>query len=461
VQTDYKARIYRTVTGRSGQADYHFVAEISVPAGVGTFTFADDGTVYKTRDVALKNILPSSGWNLPPKNMDNLWLHPNGFFVGSKDNTLYFSEAFQPHAWPSAYQLALDSKIVAISGYSTTIVVLTEGNSYTVSGTAPAALTLRRHNESKPCTSRYSVAPLLVGVIYASDTGLFAINEAGAEDITREIITKSEWAFYDFRNIRAAYNDRHYVAFDQPGKGFMFLPDKGCFVNLTRFDPLDTGLLPAFFNDLHTGSAYVLYDNVVFDWNPPSGAPIQYRWRSKIISSPKPVNLGAALIKYSSATVTVDDGGVAPPDPPPGGDRLQDFNDAIFALKPLAPIGYDLVGKLGTHAKWKSTSETLLIPLRGSAIGRSVLFETNAIADSPSLALSATQTFTVGSPVVDVLGFTLYADGVLKFTGAITSDTMFRLPSGYKADQWEFELSGNVNVRSLQVAETGKGLVGV
>ncbi len=40
----------------------------------------------------------------------------------------------------------------------------------------------------------------------------------------------------------------------------------------------------------------------------------------------------------------------------------------------------------------------------------------------------------------------------------VPDQMVFRLPSGYKSDVWQFELSGNVNVLSVAVAETGKEL---
>ena len=59
---------------------------------------------------------------------------------------------------------------------------------------------------------------------------------------------------------------------------------------------------------------------------------------------------------------------------------------------------------------------------------------------------------------LDSLQFQLWADGLLKFTEQVRNSRAFRLPSGYKADNVEFVLSGNVKVNSVVLAETMDGL---
>ena len=50
--------------------------------------------------------------------------------------------------------------------------------------------------------------------------------------------------------------------------------------------------------------------------------------------------------------------------------------------------------------------------------------------------------------------FKLYADGALKHTQTVTSDAVFRLPSGYKAKEFEFELTGSNAVNEVCVYES-------
>ena len=47
------------------------------------------------------------------------------------------------------------------------------------------------------------------------------------------------------------------------------------------------------------------------------------------------------------------------------------------------------------------------------------------------------------------------------FDKQIASESIFRLPTGFKSDLWQIELTGNTTVYSLQIAETPNGLAAV
>jgi hypothetical protein len=50
------------------------------------------------------------------------------------------------------------------------------------------------------------------------------------------------------------------------------------------------------------------------------------------------------------------------------------------------------------------------------------------------------------------------AGGVTRHTQALTGNTDFRLPSGFKSDRWKLALTGTGRFRELRVAETAKEL---
>jgi hypothetical protein len=56
------------------------------------------------------------------------------------------------------------------------------------------------------------------------------------------------------------------------------------------------------------------------------------------------------------------------------------------------------------------------------------------------------------------LTLTVYAQGKQVAAVTVKNSLAVRLPSGFKADRWEFQLDGNVPVRHLKVAETSKEL---
>jgi hypothetical protein len=68
----------------------------------------------------------------------------------------------------------------------------------------------------------------------------------------------------------------------------------------------------------------------------------------------------------------------------------------------------------------------------------------------------------LGSPPVGPHLFKLYADGRLKYTRPIRkSGEQFRLPSGYKADFVQFELSGQLMIFNMQIATSAHELRGI
>jgi hypothetical protein len=54
--------------------------------------------------------------------------------------------------------------------------------------------------------------------------------------------------------------------------------------------------------------------------------------------------------------------------------------------------------------------------------------------------------------------FRIWADKSLIFQGTVSSDEIFRLPTGYRSDTFEFAVSGSARVRAVHVGETPFGL---
>ena len=86
-------RIYRTVSGTAGTA-LTYVGEGVVSAGL---TYSDSAT---DSAVASQGVLPTSTFDVPPATLVGVKCHPSGFLVGFSKNIVYFSEPYQPHAWP-------------------------------------------------------------------------------------------------------------------------------------------------------------------------------------------------------------------------------------------------------------------------------------------------------------------------------------------------------------------------
>ena len=54
--------------------------------------------------------------------------------------------------------------------------------------------------------------------------------------------------------------------------------------------------------------------------------------------------------------------------------------------------------------------------------------------------------------------FKLFVDKQLIFQGTVSSDDVFRLPSGYRSDTFEIGVSGSARIRAIHIGETPYGL---
>lgn len=60
--------------------------------------------------------------------------------------------------------------------------------------------------------------------------------------------------------------------------------------------------------------------------------------------------------------------------------------------------------------------------------------------------------------VTEPLEFKLFADKTLVTTVDLSSSDVFRLPTGYKTDTYEIEITGTVRVRAVHMGETPTSL---
>jgi len=210
----------------------------------------------------------------PIQSMDGLISMANGIAAGFTGNTICFSEAYLPHAWPVEYQQTTQDEIVAIVAVGNGAVVSTKGKPYLFSGVSPDAISGQQIELAQACTSARSMVDMGEYAIYASPDGLVAIGASTAKVITAGLFNKKEWAAYSPYNISAAYYEEKYIAFYSAYKGFIFDPRNGDFIEL---DFTATAL----YNDLKSDSLYMVKDGglKVFDY---IQTPLSYTW-SKVI----------------------------------------------------------------------------------------------------------------------------------------------------------------------------------
>lgn len=201
-------RIYRAATGNTG-TQFLFVAEIAL----ATATYDDTLT-----DAQLGEVLESTGWDLPPDDLEGILALPNGIMVGFRRNQLCLSAQNRPHAWPPLYRLNTDTDIVGIANVDTTVVIGTKSFIYVATGNDPAAYSMSKFEVPYAAVSKHSFAYLTgVGVVFAGTDGLMAVTGVGqARNLTDGVFTLRQWKALDPTTIRAVQHNDIYWLFARP-----------------------------------------------------------------------------------------------------------------------------------------------------------------------------------------------------------------------------------------------------
>lgn len=398
-------RIYRTLTSSSG-TEYHYVVTI---AG-GTTSYSDTAT---DEAVGLGEVLPSTTWAMPPANMQGIVIMANGIACGFFGNEICFSEPFKPYAWPVAYRQTYDQDIVAIGVTGTTLVGMTQGNPFTITGVEPVTMGggMEKLGVAWPCMSKGGVASFPFGVGYPAPQGLVIIG-VQSDIVTKDLFTQKEWSDLNPETFIAATADNRYFAgYFADDKDQMFVIDK---TETAAFISINQGIT-AIWSDPWTGKLYVAMDRKVYEWEGDSGTKLSYEWKSKQFLTASPLNYGAAKL------------------------------DADFDMTETEQFA-----ALDAHAAIIASNRVMMANgsindgLADPALGEYEIGG-DAMQELPPLS-------------IDGLQFQFWANGQLMLTKQVTTTRAFRLPSGYKADNVEVVISGNVKVTGVVIAETMDGL---
>jgi len=345
-------RLYRTDT----DGIFRFVATIPI----ATDTFND--TVAEAN---LGEEIPTSSFVGPPDDdsaehpdgpMQGLISLPNGFLAGFAGQTVLFSEAFQPHAFPTAFRLTMRSDVVAIAPLTSGVLVLTKEKPAVIQGIDPEAMTMMEIDSTLSCVAKRSVVDMGSFVMYASPDGLVAATDNSLQLATENILTRDQWQDLVPSSIVGLQWEGHYIGFYNDGtesKGFIFDPRGG----KNSYVKLDFHAT-AGFNDLEEDELYLVVGGNVVKFAAHASNKLSYTWKSKSFYLSRPINPAVAKLNCDS-----------------------------YSPNPT---------------------------------------------------------------------FKLFADGNLKHTQTVTDSNTFRLPSGYKANEFEVEISGSVPVNEVCVYESSE-----
>jgi len=279
-----KYRLYVTATG-SNATDFQFCAESTATS------IQDDGTRAE--------VLATKTWVEPDEDMVGIVAMSNGIVAGFKDNTLMFSEPYIPYAFPVEYQLGIPHKIVGLGVAGDNLVVCTEDIPYLVNGATSSSMAITPLSLEQSCVSKRSIVSILAGVIYASPDGLVYIDSAGPQLITNELFTREQWQAYKPETIHAYQHDNLYYVFYDDNAGFIIDPINLHFIDLDFY-------ASAGYNDPVDDALYLVVENEIVRWNHDTTTDLSYTWKSKVFTSPRPVNFSTGQVIADTYPVTID-----------------------------------------------------------------------------------------------------------------------------------------------------------
>ena len=399
-------RIYRAVSGTSTTI-YLKVADVAI----GTASYSDTTTATQ-----LGGALESSSYNPPPTDLQGISSMANGILVGFRENEIYFSEPYVPHAWPAEYSLTVEYPIVGIGCFGESVVVATQGNPFVISGSTPRSMSQAKIPLFEPCVSKRSIVSDDTGVMYASPNGIVKIAQGFAGLATNGLFTRDEWQRKKPTTMLGAILDGAYYLFWED----VTTSIQRCLIldrNEVASALTETSVYTeAVFVDPTSAQLYFSTDNKIHEWEGNANSFLSYEWLSKLFIFPRPLNFSALQVEANFEDVDLANALIAE-------------NAAIVAANlALFTSGADLMGALNAHV------------VNGMYVNGSLMSEPPDNVSSRFIQIS------------------IYCGGILVSTKQITDRKTYRLPSGFKGDRWQFKVTGNVPIKSIKFAETAKEL---
>lgn len=138
----------------------------------------------------------------PVAGMKGACLTSYGYMVGFEGNTLYCSDTYLYHSWPSTYAKPCRHKILRVFPSPQGAYVITDGGSYILMGTDPSNTQLVIVESDEVCTSAYACCDLGGAVAFVSANGLCMLSETGVTLLTSEIFDHLSWGSLSLQQAR-------------------------------------------------------------------------------------------------------------------------------------------------------------------------------------------------------------------------------------------------------------------
>jgi hypothetical protein len=408
------------------------------------------GTYFKIDGMA--EPCPALDYNAPSPTLEGLTAMPNGMMAAFSGKKLFFCEPYKPHAWPEKYSLSLDYEIVALGAMGMTLLVATKGQPYLVSGTRPDTMAAQKLEQNLPCIGVRTMVDLGYAVAYASNEGLVVGRADGSVSLaTANIFSRHDWvALNPETMIGCQYNGRYcafYNSFDTTMKlskgsllidlsGQSFLIRSAITAQAAVYDVVESAL---FYVPVGGGS--------VRQMDAPGALSKYLYWKSKEFVLPYPENYGAFLIDGIINNEVINPDIVANQIA-----AIRDSNKKLMTTRKggrLLSIGGDIHGVMADPGP--------AVPLR-----RPVKVQNETVGGENSCTMNGDYLTplprgTGAGNISTITGATSVSVGILadkKLVATVTDANIpVRLPSGFRARTWEFEVKTNGRIYRLTLAK--------
>jgi hypothetical protein len=249
---------------------------------------------YKASQVGAT--LPSLEWFVPEPEMFGLTALPNGSFAAFKDNVLYMSEPYYPHAWP--YSMSFPKNIKGMRMAAQALVVTTEDGCYNVLSSHPKNMRSQLLSSPQSGISHRSMAVVDGGVAFLSNDGIVIVEGSQASLQSDAIFTRETWrAVYGdvLDDMWVGHHDGHLIgASASESTGFIIRMERGG-ASYSRW-PQE---VDALFRLQVTDSLYYATGAAVYAFR--AGSALELDWWSKDFILGKPTNFGAFYIRTTGS----------------------------------------------------------------------------------------------------------------------------------------------------------------
>lgn len=246
--------------------------------------------------VGVTNALVSTDWFPVATGLSGFGVATNGICWAFKNNMLYLSEPYRPHAWP--YSQAFPTNIRGVCAGPQAIVVTTVDGCYSVVGSHSAAMSQIKLSIPQGGLSTRSMTAVDGGVAFASNDGIVMVTGSQATlAFSHKYFNRDDWrtrfsAVIADSTLNLTFADGCLLCLTASGVGFMVRTDEG----RDTFTEVDVAADGVFYLPI-LDTVYYTRNYSLYEWRGSSSYMSLAIWWSKDFVMPTPTNFAVGYIR--------------------------------------------------------------------------------------------------------------------------------------------------------------------